>query len=137
MDLHNNQRNPRVTTDAIIIKDNRIMLVLRKYEPFKGKWALPGGHVEYGEMVEAAVAREAEEETGLKVEPVRLVGVYSDPNRDPRGHAIGLAYICEITGGSLKAGDDAVDAKWWPLDALPELAFDHSKMVQDAKKMLK
>ncbi len=132
------ERNPpRVTTDALIINDTKLLLIKRKYEPFKGKWALPGGHVEYGERVGDAAAREAFEETGLRVKPVKLIGVYSDPKRDPRGHFISLAYLCKIIGGEVKAGDDAAGAEWWPLDALPELAFDHAEMVKDAKRAVK
>jgi len=126
----------RLTTDAVIIKNKKLLLIKRKYGPFKGKWALPGGHVEYGEKVEDATVREAFEETGLKVKPVKLIGVYSDPKRDPRGYSVGVAYLCKIAGGKVRAGDDAAGVKWWPLDALPELAFDHGKMVKDAKRTM-
>jgi 8-oxo-dGTP diphosphatase len=95
-----------------------------------------GGHVDYGERVEKAVMREAKEETGLDVKVVKLTGVYSDPKRDPRGHTVGVAYLCEAKGKKPKAGDDASEAWWWPLDDLPELAFDHKVIVGDAVRQL-
>ncbi len=123
----------RVTTDAIVIEDGEILLIKRGIEPFKGMWALPGGHVDYGETAEAAVIREAKEETDLDVEIIKLIGVYSDPKRDPRSHSIGIAYLCKANEGQAKAGDDAAETWWFPLTDLPELAFDHAKMVEDAK----
>jgi len=128
--------NIRVTVDAVVIENNEILLIKRGIEPFKGKWALPGGHVDYGETVEDAVIREAKEETGLDIVPQMLIGVYSDPERDPRGHAVGMAFLCKAKKGQAKAGDDAAETWWFPLDDLPELAFDHAKMVKDAKKLL-
>ncbi len=125
-----------VTVDAVVIDNGKILLVKRGIESFKGMWALPGGHVDYGERVEEAVKREAKEETGLDVAVVKLIGVYSDPKRDPRGHTVGVAYLCETKGKKPKAGDDAAAAWWWPLDDLPELAFDHKVIVEDAVRQL-
>ncbi len=122
-----------LTVDAIIPYRGGIVLVKRKNDPFKGKYALPGGIVEYGESVEDAVLREAEEETGLKCRIERLVGVYSDPNRDPRGHYVSVCFILVPVGGELKAGSDAEDVKVFKLSELPELAFDHEKMIKDAE----
>jgi 8-oxo-dGTP diphosphatase len=121
------------TVDAIVHREGRIVLVRRGKEPYKGKWALPGGFVEKEERAEEACAREANEETGLEVEVGKLVGVFSEPGRDPRG-TVAAAYLCRVKGGELKGGDDAEEAKWFSLDGLPKLAFDHEKIIMAAKK---
>ncbi len=125
-----------LTVDAIIPYEGKIVLIKRVNEPFKGYYALPGGIVEYGESVEEAVIREVEEETGLKCEIYKLVGVYSDPKRDPRGHYVSVCFIVLPKGGELKAGSDAKEVALFSLDSLPKLAFDHEKMVKDAEAML-
>jgi len=127
----------RLTTDAVIIDGSRILLIKRDKEPFRGKWALPGGHVEYGEKVEDAAIREAKEETGVDINLVSLLGVYSDPKRDPRSHSVAIAFICRPKTQDSRplGGDDASEAKWWPLGGLPKLAFDHALMVSDARKV--
>ena len=128
------QKVPRLTVDAVILDRERksIVLIKRKAYPFEGMWALPGGFVQYKETVENATIREAKEETGLDIEIERLVGVYSDPERDPRGHTVAVAFLCRRVGGELNAGDDAAEAKEFKLEELPEMAFDHRKMVDDA-----
>ncbi len=123
---------PSLTVDGIILQEQSILLIKRKHEPFQGKWALPGGFVEYGETTEQAVTREVSEETGLKTHIIGLVGVYSDPQRDPRGHTVSVAYMLAICGGEVKGGDDAAVARFFPLPKLPELSFDHQQIVQDA-----
>jgi len=128
-------KSPKLTVDGIIIKDGKILLVKRKNDPFKGKWALPGGFVEYGEKTEDAVAREVLEETGLKTTVDKTIGVYSDPNRDPRGHTITVVYRLDIRGGELKSGDDASDAKFFDMNQLPELSFDHDKIIENVLRM--
>lgn len=122
---------PLLTVDALVIYEEKIVLIKRKNPPYENMFALPGGFVEVGETVEHAVIREAKEETGLDIEIIRLLGVYSDPNRDPRGHTVS---VCFITAGygDLKAGDDAKDAKLFDIYSLPELAFDHKKIIEDA-----
>jgi 8-oxo-dGTP diphosphatase len=120
--------------DAIIMKDQSILLVQRKNGPFQGFWALPGGFVEYGETTEQAVMREVREETGLETIVYGLLGVYSDPNRDPRGHTITVAYCMTTVGGTLIAGDDAAEVRYFKRDELPRLAFDHANIVKDAFK---
>ncbi|MBE9487906.1 MAG: NUDIX hydrolase [Bacteroidetes bacterium] len=125
---------PSITTDGIILKDKQILLIKRKNEPFKGKWALPGGFVEYGEKTEDAVIREVSEETGLKTKIRTLAGVYSDPNRDPRGHIITIIYVLDIVEGNVKAGDDASDVKFFDVHQLPALATDHNKIINDVIK---
>jgi len=129
-------RGPALTVDGVLIENERILLVRRLKEPFKGMWALPGGFVEVGETVEEAVKREVREETGLEVEVLRLVGVYSDPKRDPRGHVVSVAFLVKRVGGELKAGDDAENVAFHTLERLPPLAFDHGRIVEDALKLL-
>ena len=128
-------KSPGLTVDGIIIKDEKILLVKRKNDPFKGKWALPGGFVEYSEKTENAVIREVFEETGLKTTIGKLIGVFSDPNRDPRGHIITVVYNLDINSGELKSGDDASDAKFFDVNQLPELSFDHDKIIKNALEM--
>ena len=99
-------KNPALTVDMVVIRDARVLLIKRKNDPFKDHWALPGGFVDYGEMVEAAAVRELFEETSLKTESVMLFGVYSAPDRDPRGHTVSIVFKMDTTGEP-KAGDDA------------------------------
>ncbi|MFH1403265.1 MAG: NUDIX hydrolase [Candidatus Altiarchaeota archaeon] len=128
-------KKPILTVDALIRRGDSILLIKRVNPPFKGMWAIPGGFVDYGETVEHAVVREALEETGLEVKVIRLTGVYSDPARDPRGHTVSLVYECVITGGILSAGDDAGDAEYFSLEDLPDLAFDHRKIIEDYRSL--
>ena len=127
-------KSPKITADGAVFKDGKILLVKRKNEPFKGKWALPGGFVEYGEKTEDAAVREVFEETGLKTSVKSLVGVYSDPTRDPRGHIITVVYLMEMVSGELCSGDDAADAKFFDLDMLPEISFDHDIVIKDVMR---
>lgn len=118
-------------------KDN-IVLIKRKYDPYKSYWALPGGFVEIGESVEQAAVREAWEETGLNVELVGLVGVYSNPDRDPRGHTVTIAYIAQTVSGNLKADSDAEDAFEFTKDEISDLklGFDHKTILENALNIL-
>ncbi|UCD18568.1 MAG: NUDIX hydrolase [Candidatus Zixiibacteriota bacterium] len=126
-------KTPLLTVDIIIIyPDGDFILIKRRNEPFKGQWAIPGGFVEIGETVEQAAVREAREETGLDVRLEKLVGVYSDPNRDPRGHTVSVAFLASPVGGELKADTDAVDVlKIGEYESLP-IAFDHKDILRDA-----
>ncbi len=124
-------RKPSLTVDGILVMDEKVLLVKRGREPFKGMYALPGGFVDYGEKTEDAIVREMKEETGLEVEVEGLLGVYSDPHRDPRGHTVSVVYVLRLKGGKLSAGDDASEAAFFPLDSLPQLAFDHEKILRD------
>lgn len=126
-----NYKKPNITVDAIILQEQSVLLVKRKNDPFKDKWALPGGFVEYGETTEKAVIREINEETGLHTNIKKLVGVYSEPDRDPRGHTITIVYMLKIVNGELKSGDDAIDVKFFNLNNLPDLSFDHKKIIHD------
>ena len=129
-------RNPKLTVDGIVFEEGKVLLVKRKREPFKGRWALPGGFVNYNERVEDAVVREVKEETNLETEIDYLFGVYSDPDRDPRGHTVSIVYVLKRRGGMLRGGDDAEDARFFPLDELPELAFDHGKILSDFRRKI-
>ncbi|MDP2312663.1 MAG: NUDIX hydrolase [Pseudomonadota bacterium] len=122
-------RGPAATVDAIIERDGAIVLVRRRYEPIG--WALPGGFVDPGEMVGAAAVREAKEETGLDITLSALLHVYSNPLRDPRRPTLSVVFTA--TGsGEIVAGDDAGDAQWFPLDALPSpIVFDHAAIIAD------
>lgn len=124
---------PKLMVDVVIPSEDGIVLIRRAGDPFAGQWALPGGFVEVGETVEEAAAREAAEETGLAVELARLLGVYSDPERDPRGHNVSVAFLARAIGGDLAASSDAAAVA--VLDpGTVELAFDHRRIVADAKE---
>ncbi|QIN83813.1 NUDIX domain-containing protein [Rubrobacter tropicus] len=122
---------PKLMVDVIIPSEEGVVLVRRGGDPFEGEWALPGGFVEVGETVEAAAVRETAEETGLAVEISRLVGVYSDPERDPRGHNVSVAFLARVVGGDLVAASDAAEVSVLDPDSV-ELAFDHRRIVADA-----
>ena len=123
---------PKLTVDAVIIFDGRLVLIQRKNPPFEGMFAFPGGFVEVGETTEAAVIREAEEETGLSIEIVKLLGVYSKPSRDPRGHTVSVCYLSKGYG-DLAAGSDAKNVALFDVDEVPELAFDHGEILDQAR----
>jgi len=124
-------RNPALAVDAIIEKNGKIVLIKRKNKPFKNMFALPGGFVEYGETVERAAIREIEEETGLKIKIKEILGVFSDPKRNPIKHTITVVFIAEPIGGSLKAGTDSSETKWFDIKEIESLAFDHAKILKD------
>ncbi|MGC8812574.1 MAG: NUDIX domain-containing protein [Candidatus Aenigmatarchaeota archaeon] len=128
-----------LAVDAIVEKGNKILLITRSSEPFAGMLAFPGGFVEEGEKVEQALIREVEEETSLVVKPKEILGVYSDPKRDPRGHTISIVFVAEVAGGELEAGGDVKEADWYELKKinLKKLAFDHAKILKDYNKWLK
>jgi len=128
---------PLLTVDAVILyKKDKLILIRRKNPPFKGFDALPGGFVDVGETVEDACVREALEETNINVKIKKLIGVYSDPDRDPRGHTVTIAYLCEpLTNKEKpKAQDDAAALKIVPLSKVPslKLAFDHMEILKDS-----
>ena len=126
---------PAVTVDIIIFRmsgnDPEVLLIKRGNEPYKGKWALPGGFVNKDESLEAAAARELKEETGLGGILLTQMHTFGNPGRDPRGHTVSVVYVGYLPVGAVeKAGDDAAEADWFKLDALPELAFDHDLVVE-------
>src|SRR5512136_2637759 len=124
-------QTPLLAADAIIFYGGGIVLIERDRPPYAGCYALPGGFVEIGESVEAAAVREAREETGLEIELLGLVGIYSDPARDPRGHVVSAAFLA-WGRGNLSAGSDARAARVFSRESLPPLAFDHQKIIADA-----
>lgn len=133
-----NHRNPIPTIDAIIHNDkNQILLIKRKNNPFENHLSLPGGFINYGEKVEDALKREVKEEVSLNIEPLEILGVYSDPKRDPRDHIMSIVFICltmdELKG---KAGDDALEMYWINLNEIDNynLAFDHKIILHDYLK---
>ena len=126
---------PAVTVDTILIsKQNSVLLIQRSDEPFKGKWALPGGFIELDESLETACHRELEEETGLKVKQLTQFKAYGAVDRDPRGRTISVIFYSFQDEESIPmAGDDAANAQWFPLTQLPELAFDHQLIIDEFK----
>lgn len=121
-------RNPTPTVDIIIEVGDRIVLIKRQNPPYG--WALPGGFVDYGESYEQAAAREAREETGLVVEDLRQFHTYSDPGRDPRQHTASTVFTARADSAP-QAGDDAAEAALFSEDNLPELVFDHARILGD------
>lgn len=133
-------KNPTPTVDTIIHQDSKVLLVKRKKDPFKEKMVLPGGFINEGEKVEDAAIREVKEETSLDIELDNILGVYSDPSRDPRGHIMSTVFIGKISDKSDKkvpmAGDDAAAIKWVDLASIDEesMGFDHKKILMDYKE---
>jgi 8-oxo-dGTP diphosphatase len=124
---------PAVTTDAILIANRKsVLLIERGREPFKGKWALPGGFVDMDEELETACQRELEEETGIKPDGLKQFKAFGGVNRDPRHRTISVVFFALLNEEPQPmAGDDAAKAKWFALDQLPELAFDHRLILDE------
>lgn len=128
---------PALTADVVAVHAGgvpKVLLVRRGNEPFAGRWALPGGFVDEGELPEGAARRELAEETGFAFAgDLALVGVYGEPGRDPRGWTVSVAYLAMVAGeASVAGGDDAAEARWFAVGELPPLAFDHDVIVADA-----
>jgi 8-oxo-dGTP diphosphatase len=127
------ETSPRLTVDCVITGEvGEIVLIRRNHAPFKDSYALPGGFVEVGETVEEACRREIKEETNLELYDLRLVGVYSDPERDPRGHVVSVAFTAQADLAQLRAGDDAAQAEVIKNWRDHPLAFDHRRIIEDA-----
>lgn len=133
---------PSVSVDAVVFgfdgKGLNVLLVQRGNEPFKGNWALPGGFLEMEESCETAVARELQEETGIADVPFKQFKVFSHPQRDPRGRVLSVSYLAlvDLSKYSTEAGDDADSVKWIPVEKVSGLAFDHEKILQEARNHL-
>ena len=130
-------KNPTPTVDVILERESKILMVRRKKDPYKDHLALPGGFVNEGETVEEAMKREAMEETSLEVHPLDILGVYSDPQRDPRKHIVTVVFVGIIVSGDLRANDDAASIEWIQLVSIEQLqqqklfAFDHAQILRD------
>jgi ADP-ribose pyrophosphatase YjhB (NUDIX family) len=124
---------PAVAVDVIVEKENKLLLIRRKKEPYQYCLAIPGGFINEGERVEDAATREIREETNLEVEPKNILGVYSTPHRDPRGHVISVVFVGKIIKGEPKVGDDADNFEWLSVEELGKkrIAFDHAKILED------
>jgi 8-oxo-dGTP diphosphatase len=108
------------------------LLIQRGIEPFKGKWALPGGFVNMDELLETACKRELEEETGLKVDKMTQFKTFDAINRDPRHRTISVVFSAQLPEkAKVKGNDDAASAKWFPVNSLPEMAFDHREILAE------
>ena len=127
---------PAVTADCIVITretEPKVLLIQRGNPPFKGAWAFPGGFMDMDETTEQCAIRELKEETGLRLSDVHQIGAYSKVDRDPRGRTITVAYLAIVDEPIAVTGqDDAAKAEWFPIDALPPLAFDHEDIMRDA-----
>ncbi len=135
---------PSVTTDCVIfgydVKEGlSVLLVERGIDPFKGCWAFPGGFLKMDETTEAGALRELKEETEFDVEKgfLEQLGCFSDVNRDPRGRVITIAYYALVQKGAVKGGDEARNDQWYAIGEIPQLAFDHEKILRVALKRLK
>lgn len=122
-----------VASDVVIKEKGEVLLLKRNTLPYKNYWVLPGGFVKYREETDETAKREVKEETGLEVEITKLIGVYSDPFRDPRGHIISIAYKGKIKGGNLEKNEESKEIKFFSLDNLPaKIGFDHRKIIKDS-----
>ena len=134
---------PSVTVDIVLVTREaqpRVLLIRRKHPPYAGDWAIPGGFIEMQETLEESVRGELREETGLEVAKLKQLGAFGDPDRDPRGRTISVAFLGRIDTsqmGDAHAADDAAEVGWYSLAELPHLAFDHAKILQLAKRRLK
>jgi 8-oxo-dGTP diphosphatase len=132
---------PALTVDAALVTREarpRVLLIQRAGDPFKGLWALPGGFVEENERLIDAASRELKEETGIDFTDLEPLYTAGDPGRDPRGWTVSVVYLARVAPEQLKAiaGDDAAAVKWFPLDKLPKLAFDHALILDRVKARL-
>lgn len=133
--------HPSVTTDCVIFGFDgvklKVLLVERGMAPYKGRWAFPGGFLNMDESAEEGALRELKEETGLEGAYIRQFHTFSAPQRDPRERVITIAYYALVRMQEVKGGDDASDARWFALDEVPPLAFDHDRILRKAEKTLR
>lgn len=131
---------PAVTADSIVFCNGSdglsVLLIERANEPFKGCWAFPGGFMDMEENAEDCAKRELKEETGLEIRNISQLGAFTDVNRDPRGRTVSIAYYAVIEKSEVKGSDDAAQARWFPIDSMPSLAFDHEEILRTALKVL-
>ena len=133
--------HPSVTTDCVIFGFDgtklKVLLVQRGIEPYKGRWAFPGGFMNMDESAEEGALRELQEETGLEGAYIRQFHTFTAPQRDPRERVITIAYYALVRMQEVKGGDDAADARWFALDEVPQLAFDHDQILRKAEQALR
>ena len=134
--------HPAVTTDCVIFgydlrEGLSVLLIERGIDPFKGQWAFPGGFLQMDEDADTCARRELFEETGFKAASFIQFGTFSDVNRDPRERVITIAYMALVRKGDVQGGDDAADARWFPVTSVPPLAFDHDRILRIALERLK
>lgn len=133
--------HPAVTTDCVIFGFDgmklNVLLIERGVEPYKGRWAFPGGFLNMDESADEGACRELKEETNLSAAYVEQFGTFSDPNRDPRERVITIAYFALVKLQDVKGGDDAAKAQWFPMDQIPQLAFDHDRILRKAMDCLR
>ncbi len=139
--MSDSQARPSITVDVVIFtlrEDNlQVLLVKRKYEPFANQWAIPGGFVHSDESLEDAARRELEEETGVRDVYLEQLYTFGAIKRDPRGRVITVAYFALVPFTAVRGGSDASEARWWPVQAVAELAFDHSEILRYALTRLR
>lgn len=131
---------PAVTADCVVFSNDSdglsVLLIERANEPFKGCWAFPGGFMDMDEDAEACAIRELKEETGLQLEHMKQIGAFTDVDRDPRGRTVSIAYSALVEKRLVIGADDASQARWFPIDSIPSLAFDHEEILRAALKVL-
>ncbi len=134
---------PALTVDCVIFgldeEALKVLLIKRGGEPFRGKWAIPGGFVDMDESLEVAARRELEEETGLRAVYLEQLYTFGDPGRDPRGRVVTVAYwaLTRVLAEPVRAASDAASAAWFAMDDLPALAFDHARVLEVAHERLR
>lgn len=140
MDYNYKYPHPAVTTDCVVFGFDgvhlKVLLVQRGNEPFMGMWAFPGGFLDIDEDAPDGARRELKEETSLEVEHIEQLGAFTAPDRDPRERVISIAYFTLVRVTDVSAGDDAAKAQWFPINKLPELAFDHKQVFDKALERL-
>jgi 8-oxo-dGTP diphosphatase len=134
-------KRPSLTADSVIFgfdgQSLNVLLVKRGIEPFKGRWAFPGGFIKMDETAEEGALRELKEETGMENAFIQQFHTFSNPLRDPRERVITIAFYALVRIQEVKGGDDAASARWFPLDEIPALAFDHDHMLRMATQRLR
>ena len=132
---HKPQSTPKIAVNALVFNGQGEVLLAKRTD--NGLWCIPGGHVDLGETLSQACVRELFEETGLKAEVVRLVGIYSDPQNSlhiaqgPEWHTVRVSFLCEITGGTITSSDETSEIRYFPIGKLPPLITDHALRIQD------
>ncbi len=132
---------PMVTVDVVAVAPGKqgleLLLIRRGNDPFKGKWALPGGFLDLDEELEESAVRELLEETGVEAKELRQIGAFGKIGRDPRGRTINVAFLAVLDESHApRAGDDAAEARWFPADEPPDMAFDQNEILEKAVALI-